>query len=116
MRRVMMFALALAVSVAANSARADGKYSTKDVMTKAHKSGLAKKVVKGTATADEKKLLVELYESMAANKPTKGDAENWKKLNDELVAAAKAVEQGTAGAGERLGKAMNCGACHSKHK
>lgn len=86
------------------------KYTTKEVMKLAHKEKLLNKVMEGKASDDEKKKLVELYEAMAANKPPKGDADNWKKLNDALVDAAKKADA------DALKKASNCGACHSAHK
>ena len=122
MRRVVSAVLGLALVAGLGfSVRGDDapKYTTKVVMTKAHgkgKKSLANKVVGGTASAEEKALLVELYVAMAANKPPKGDEESWKKMNDELVAAAKDAAEGKEGAGKRLQAAMNCGACHSKHK
>ncbi len=92
------------------------KHTTKEVMKLAHKGGLMKKVVDGKATDAEKKQLVELYTSMAGNKPPKGDAEAWKEKTDAVVAAAKAAAEGKEGAGPLLQKATNCMGCHSAHK
>ena len=69
-----------------------------------------------TATADEKKLLVELYEAMAQQSPPKGDEEHWKKLNTALLQAAKDVAAGKEGAREKLMTAGDCGTCHKSHK
>jgi len=123
MRRVLPLAfLALAIgsswtlSVLNAADDAEPKFTIKEVMDKAHKKGLAKKVAGGGATKEEKDELVVLYVEMGKNKPPKGDADSWKALNDTLIAAAKDAAAGKDGAGDALGKAMNCGACHSKHK
>ena len=49
------------------------KYTIKQVMKKAHKDKLIKKVVKGEASQDEKMMLLDLYLSLPENKPPKGD-------------------------------------------
>ncbi len=124
MRRVVSGVLAVAMLAGLGLVvRGDDKpkYTVKEVMAKAHKGAkgkkpLAARAAAGQASDEEKKLLVELYEEMAKNKPPKGDAESWKKLNDELVAAAKDVAEGKDGAGKRLGNAMKCGPCHDNHK
>lgn len=108
-----------AVLLAASYAGADDKpkYTTKEVMKEAHgKPKLLNKVLDGKATDDDKKKLLELYEAMAKNKPAKGDADNWKKLNDAIVAAAKDVVAGKDGSVDALKKATKCGDCHSAHK
>jgi len=93
------------------------KFTTKQVMKAAHAKGALKdKVVAGTASADEKKQLVECYTALAANKPPKGDEGSWKEKTAALLAAAKDAEAGKEGAGAALAKASNCGACHTAHK
>lgn len=92
------------------------KHTTKQVMKLAHKGGLLKKVVDGKATDAEKKQLVELYTSLAGNKPPKGDAAAWKEKTDAVVAAAKDAAEGKEGAGALLTKATNCMGCHKDHK
>jgi hypothetical protein len=98
---------------------AEPKWTTKDIMKKGHtptKTSLAAKVIKGEATPEDKKLLLEMYESLALNMPAKGDAESWKTLTTALVDAAKGVVEGKEGASEQLNKAVNCGTCHKAHK
>jgi hypothetical protein len=103
---------------------AEPKWTTKDIMKKGHtptKTSLAAKVIKGEATPEDKKLLLEMYESLALNMPAKGDAESWKTLTTALVDAAKGVieaktEKDDEGAREKLNQAVNCGACHKSHK
>ncbi|MFO1021189.1 MAG: hypothetical protein U0903_10895 [Planctomycetales bacterium] len=95
------------------------KYTISDVMKKALKGGpksLNGKVAAGKASDDEKKLLVEMYESMAAQKPPKGSDESWKKFAGALVTAAKDAKEDKEGAAAALKKASNCTACHDAHK
>jgi hypothetical protein len=97
-------------------AQEKAKHSIKDVMQKAHKGGLMKKVAEGKATDAEKKELVEFYEALAANKPPKGDDASWKTKTAVLIAAAKAVAEGKEGAGKTLLDSVKCMDCHSAHK
>jgi surface antigen len=92
------------------------KYKTKDVMKKAMKGGLLKKVAGGDASDDEKKQLHGMLVALGKNKPPKGEADSWKKLTRALAKAGKAAVDGDADAGAMLKKASNCKACHSKHK
>jgi hypothetical protein len=108
-------------SLACNDAsRADDdgkpKYTVKEVMLKAHKSGLMKKAILGTATAAEKTQLVDLYVEMAKNEPAKGTAESWKQKTETLIRAARDVEAGKAGAGVAFREAVDCENCHKAHK
>ena len=92
------------------------KFTIKQVMKRAMKGGLCKKVASGKADDAEKKELLELFQAMAKQKPPKGDADSWKDKTEALVAAANANVKGEDGAGPKLGKAANCKSCHSKHK
>ena len=92
------------------------KFKTKDVMKKAMKGGLLKKVASGSASDDEKKQLHSMLVALGKNEPPKGEADSWKKLTGALAKAGKAAVDGDEGAGEMLKKASNCKACHSKHK
>ncbi|MGQ0634073.1 MAG: hypothetical protein ACT4QC_05670 [Planctomycetaceae bacterium] len=114
---VMLAAAFVGVTVVVVRAADDKpKYTIQDVM-KEHKRGALKdKVVEGKASDDEKKKLVELYVELGKNKPPKGDTDNWKKLCDALVKAAKDAQGGKTGAADELKKASNCGACHTAHK
>lgn len=86
------------------------KHTIKEVMKIAMKGGLNKKVADGGASDAEKKQLVELLESLAANTPKKGDAGDWNTKTGALVAAAKGTD------GAVLLKAANCKSCHDAHK
>jgi hypothetical protein len=94
--------------------QADGqekpKYKIAEVMAKAMKGGLCKKVADGKATAAEKETLIELFTALHANTPPKGSAESWKGKTSALLDAAK------AGDNAALKKAANCAACHKEHK
>jgi hypothetical protein len=92
------------------------KYTIKEVMLKAHKSGLMKKAVLGTATPDEKKELCDYYVEMAKNAPPKGDADSWKQKTEALIRAAREVQAGKPGAGPAFRKAVDCDNCHNVHK
>ena len=122
MRRVFPVALtvlAVAATFTLSTLRAADddkpKLTIKEAM-KVHKEKLHTKVIEGKATAEEKAKLVSVYETMGKNKPPKGDVESWKKLTDELVAAAKDAKEDKEGAADRLKKATNCGDCHKVHK
>jgi hypothetical protein len=98
---------------------AEPKYTTKEIMKQGHVppgKSLVARVIKGEASAEEKKLLVELYEALGQNEPPKGDKAEWQKLTKALLEAAKGVEAGDAGAGEKLNEAVQCGTCHKAHK
>lgn len=92
------------------------KYKIKDVMKKAFKGPLLKKVAGGSASDAEKKELHEMLVALGKNKAPKGEADSWKSLTDALAKAGKAAVDGDADAGTALKKAANCKACHSKHK
>lgn len=97
------------------------KFTTKEVMDKAHKKGLLGKVTKGEAKKEEKAELVELYTALAKNKVTKGGEASWKEKTDALLAAAKEAADGKDGAVDqltvdKLTQAANCKDCHSVHK
>lgn len=107
----------LAFSVATTAEEEKPKATIKQVMKAAMAKGKLKdKVVEGTATAEEKKKLIECLEALAAGKPPKGDEAAWKEKTAVLLAAAKDCEAGKEGAGAALGKAANCAACHKDHK
>jgi hypothetical protein len=93
------------------------KYKIKEVMKKAMAGGLCKKCASGSASAEEKKQLVEMFVALHDNKPPKGDEAKWTKVTQALVDAAKAVEAGTDDkAGKALAMLVNCKACHGDFK
>ena len=92
------------------------KHTIKEVMKKAHKDGLMKRLAVGKGTRDEASELLELYESLGKNEPPKGEPGSWKEKTGELIAAAQAVVDGKPDAGAKLTKAANCMECHKMHK
>jgi hypothetical protein len=109
--------LVLALSTDSSGAAQDkAKFTIAEVMAKAHKSGLMKKVAEGKADDGEKKELVELYTALSANKPPKGDEKAWKEKTDKMLALAKECQKGDKDAGAKLLKEANCGACHKAFK
>ena len=90
----------------------DPKHTISEVMLKAHKSGLWKKVAGGKADADEKKVLLEYYTSLSQSKPPQGDEAAWKKQTARMLMLAKSIVDGDEKAGKVLLKTVNCGACH----
>jgi hypothetical protein len=104
----------LTLQGSADEKKADPKYTIKEVMKEAHagKASLLKKVVGGKADKDEKQKLVDLYTALGQNKPPKGEAKDWTDKTKEMLSLAKDVAAGKDGAGEKLGKAVNCMECH----
>ncbi len=89
------------------------KYTIKEVMADAHKSGLWKKVAAGTAEKEDRQKLADLYKALMQSTPPKGDAEAWKKTTTEMhKIAVDAIKDPEAG--KKL--KVNCGACHGKFK
>jgi hypothetical protein len=92
------------------------------IMNKAHKPlrkgepSLAKLVVEGKASKEQKEELLKLYEDLAKNKPPMGSEDDWKKRTDAIVAAAKGCLADKPDSAEALKKAINCKACHDLHK
>lgn len=119
MRRtwVSLVALLAIVGTTVGFVAEDAKYTTKEVMNKAQKGGLMKKVLEGKASDAEKAKLVEYYEALPQHAPNKGDAGAYKKLTENMVVAAKAAQKGEDGWKQKLQKAAaNCKACHDQYK
>jgi hypothetical protein len=110
---VLMTAFASVSSMMAANADEKPKYTIKEVMEQAHKSGLLKKVSAGTADKADREKLAELYKALMESKPPKGDAEEWKKTTTVLHKIAEdAIKDPDAG--KKL--KVNCGQCHGKFK
>lgn len=121
--RTMWMTVALAATLGVlwccGSARsADPKYTIKEVMKLAHqgKPALCAKAVKGQATPEELKQLLECYEALAANKPPRGDADAWKAKTSALIESVKGLLANDKKALAQYQKAVNCQACHKEHK
>jgi len=92
------------------------KYTISQVMQKAMKGGLCKKVASGKASEAEQKELAAFFLALHNNTPPKGDADSWKAKTAALKNAAEGVLKGDKGAAAALGKAANCAGCHKIHK
>lgn len=88
----------------------------KAVMKEAMKGGLCKKVASGEGSAEDKKQLLTLFESLTKAKPPMGEDSSWKDKTGALVSAAKEVVDGKPTGTANLKKAANCKACHDTHK
>jgi hypothetical protein len=109
-------ALAFGVVLTENHAGEKAKYTIAEVMEKAHKSGLWKKVYQGKADQEEKDALLALYTALAQNTPPKGEEKEWKKVTGDMVKAAKAAASGDEKIAKTLEKLVSCGMCHKKFK
>jgi hypothetical protein len=120
MRKLLVASVVLVfgwTALSLTSGAQDQKKTTiKEVMQICMKGGLCKKVAKGEASEEEKKKLAGLFAALHENKPPKGEQGSWDAKTKALVDAANDVLAGKAGAGDALGKAANCMACHSAHK
>ena len=88
-----------------------------EVMKKVHgKTNLAKKLMMGKLSDDDKTTLIEYYEALPKNKPPKGSADDWKKRTDNLVTTAKAAISGGPAEKASFRKAVDCKSCHDAHK
>jgi hypothetical protein len=89
------------------------KYTVKEVMKEAHKSGLLKKIQAGTAEKADREKLAELYKALALAEPAKGDKEIWKKTTATMLkVATDAIADADAGKKVKV----DCGACHKMFK
>ena len=113
---VAVVVLTGAVARAADEEKSAPKYTIKEVMEKAHKAGLLKKVVADQASQEEKLALLDLYISLVESKPSKGTPESWQGKAGIVALAAAKVAVGRDGATAQLKEAVNCAACHSAHK
>jgi Na+-translocating ferredoxin:NAD+ oxidoreductase RnfG subunit len=99
--------------VADKDKKEEPKYTIKEVMKEAHKSGLFKKIQKGDADKADREKLAELYKALALSEPAKGDKELWKKTTSAMLkVATDAIAD--AEAGKKL--KVDCGACHKAFK
>lgn len=90
--------------------------TVKEVMKIAHKDGLLKTVLAGTAKDEEKKQLLDLYIDMFEGEPKKGDKDEWKMQAGAATLSAAKVVVGREGALEELKKTSDCKSCHDKFK
>ena len=118
---LILAAVSMLATIAFNSFAADDKKedSTISKAMKAHFKGDTsdiKKAAKGELSKDEVAKLVTAVKALSAEKPPEGDAADYKKKNDALVAALEKLAGGAEGAGAAVKEAANCKACHDAHK
>jgi len=93
------------------------KFTIKEVMKATHKKGgLKDKALKGNASEEEKKELLECYTALSKNKPPQGEAAEWKERTSALVKAAKEIVEDKPDGVKDLRKAANCKGCHDLFK
>ncbi|MDB5330672.1 MAG: hypothetical protein JWP03_1823 [Phycisphaerales bacterium] len=113
-----LMAGAIALCGAGDAAGDKPKFTVKEVMEKAHKgkTSLAKTAIDGKATKEELTQLLEFYQSMAMQKPEKGDLADWNARNKALVGSTQEMLDGDKAGLPAYKKAVDCKACHKLHK
>jgi hypothetical protein len=94
----------------------DGPKPIGEIMEKAMKGGLAKKVASGKAEDKEKLELLNMLIDLVDQDPPKGDPMQWKMMAGKAMMDAAKVVVGREGAGEQLTQAINCKNCHDVFK
>ncbi len=74
------------------------------------------RIIDGTASDEEVKKTVELYQAAAVAKPPKGEEAAYKEKFAKLLVATENVAAKKDGAAAEYKQAVNCKACHSEHK
>jgi surface antigen len=118
-RKFPMIAIAFLFTLGAMGAISQARTeddTIKKVMKAAMKGGLCKKVADGKATPEQKKELLELFDSLAKATPPKGEEASWGTKTKALVDAAHGAVDGKTTASAQLKTAANCKACHDVHK
>lgn len=75
-----------------------------------------KKITGGKGTKADAEVLTKAIQAMAAAKPSKGDADDWKQRTDALTKAMDQINKGDRAGVAALDTAANCKACHNLHK
>jgi len=94
------------------------KFTISEVMNKAHgrKSNLARKLILGQISDQEKVKLIEYYEALGKATPPKGSATDWQRRTSNLLAAAKAALDGGQPERAKFRQAVDCKSCHDAHR
>ena len=92
------------------------KFKIPKVMKGVMKSGVAQKVFAGEGTKEETAKVLDMFVSLHANTPPKGDKDNWAKVTKTLVTTAQAIADGKETGSKKLAAIINCGACHKEFK
>lgn len=118
---LILATISMLATIAFNSFAAGDKKEDSNISKtmKAHFKGDTsdiKKAAKGELSKDEVAKLVTAVKALSSEKPPEGDAADYKKKNDALVAALEKLASGAEGAGAAVKEAANCKACHDAHK
>jgi hypothetical protein len=113
---VAMVSVAILLGVTGAGEKGEPKYKIKEVMNEIMKSQLGPKVFKGEGTKEETKKVLDYFVELHKNNPPKGDKDAWAKVTQTLVDTAKKIEAGEEKGSVKLGKLINCGACHGMFK
>jgi len=110
-----IFAALAAFASFASAKKSDQHEIFEEIMKKGFKGtkekpAPLKKVIDGTATAEEKTKLAEYVKKLVTLKPPEGDAASWKEKTQALNAAMVKNDL------KALKAASNCKACHKVHK
>jgi hypothetical protein len=113
---LMGAALVLSVAILGVTKADDKKeeWTIKKIMKFAHTKDEGKlfEAKSGKISDEDKKTLVEAYIALGKLKPSKGDADQWKKLTDPIAAAAKEYGEGKDEKAVKLSKTLQCKTCH----
>ena len=106
--------LAFAFSAGAD----EGHELIEKAMNEGHKgkTSIVAKIKDGSASKADIEKLHNFYKEMSKVKPPRGDAGEWKKRVNRLANLSGKLAKGDASAKGAFNKAVNCKACHSKHK
>ena len=94
----------------------DDHETIEKVMKVGMKGGLAKKIIEGKVSAEEKEKFLTLAISLGGTTVPTGSPESWKQKSSALIAASAAVVAGQADTLPAFKAAANCKSCHSVHK
>jgi hypothetical protein len=88
------------------------------IMKAAHggETNLARKLILGQISKQEKKKLIEYYEALEKTTPRRGSTADWQQRTSTLLAAAKAALDGCQQEKIKYRKAVDCTSCHDAHK
>ena len=95
-----------------------GELTLSHIMKEGHKgkTSIVAKVKNGEATEAELQQLIGFYIAMEKLTPPRGEAKSWRAKTRKLTGTSLKVYRGVEGATEAFSEAVNCKACHSKHK
>ena len=118
-RAMIAIVAAAGISLAFNAMADDhGHELIEKAMKEGHKgkTSIVAKIKDGSASKADIEKLHTFYQEMSKVKPPRGDAKAWKKKTTQLANLTGKIAKGDAKAKAAFGKAVNCKACHNKHK